>query len=162
MLNTGSKLPTQGKHAATVSRLKSLPNLQVFTEEELASIEAKAHLVDDDARAGYLPDQCFHTSQNRNGTLKRTKFFFGARCKIHFLRLALPSNVSDTEVARATHDEKIASLMTHLYLSIALANQDSARYTWRRLLPSGNWLLRQSCLISIMLRILVCLRFVDA
>ena len=59
--------------------------LQVYSEEEMRSIEGRADEVDSAARAGNLPTQCFHTSQSRNGNLKRTKFFFGARCKPLFV-----------------------------------------------------------------------------
>ena len=66
-------------------RLQSLSGLshrlQVYTEAEMQSIEGRADSVDSDARAGNLPLQCFHTSQSRGGNLKRTKFFFGARCE---------------------------------------------------------------------------------
>ena len=55
--------------------------LQIFTPEEMISIEAKADGLDRDAREGFLPEQCFHNSSNRAGVLKRTKFFFGARCE---------------------------------------------------------------------------------
>ena len=55
--------------------------LQIFTPEEMSSIEARADGIDTDAREGFLPEQCFHNSQNRTGALKRTKFFFGARCE---------------------------------------------------------------------------------
>lgn len=53
---------------------------QVFSSEELAEIESKSDTVDQKARAGLLPDACFHTSYAKGGGLKRTKFFFGARC----------------------------------------------------------------------------------
>lgn len=53
---------------------------QVYSEEEMRKIEASADEVDTAARAGELPAMCFHNSQSRNGHLKRTKFFFGARC----------------------------------------------------------------------------------
>ena len=55
--------------------------MQIFSPEEMNSIEARADDIDRDAREGFLPEQCYHNSQNRAGALKRTKFFFGARCK---------------------------------------------------------------------------------
>jgi hypothetical protein len=35
--------------------------------------------VDERCRRGLLPDSCFHRSAARGGSLKRTKYFFGAR-----------------------------------------------------------------------------------
>ena len=55
-------------------------SMQVFGAAELAALEAGADQVDGSARAGQLPPSCFHVNCTRAGALKRTKFFFGARC----------------------------------------------------------------------------------
>jgi hypothetical protein len=56
------------------------PGLQIFSDAELAAMEAGADGVDARARAGCLPQACFQTTLARGGGLKRTKLFFGARC----------------------------------------------------------------------------------
>ena len=53
---------------------------QVFSEAELAGLEAGADEVDLASRAEQLPSSCFHVNRTRAGGLKRTKFFFSARC----------------------------------------------------------------------------------
>jgi len=55
--------------------------VQLFTETELSGIERGADSVAEAADRGELPAQCYHNSQTRGGGLKRTKFFFGARCE---------------------------------------------------------------------------------
>ena len=57
-----------------------LPCPQVFCHSELSGLEGRADGVDSRARAGLLPQSCHHTSLSKGGALKRTKFFFGARC----------------------------------------------------------------------------------
>ncbi|KAK9838261.1 hypothetical protein WJX81_000973 [Elliptochloris bilobata] len=52
---------------------------EVFSDAELAAMEAGACGVDQRAREGCLPPACFHTTHGRAGGLKRTKLFFGAR-----------------------------------------------------------------------------------
>lgn len=58
---------------------------QVLSEQELQHLEEAVDGVDGKAKAGLLPAQCFHTTVNRAGNPKRTKFFFGARCELSFL-----------------------------------------------------------------------------
>ncbi len=55
------------------------PPLQVFSTEEMSEIERLSDAVDAKARAGLLPESCFHSSYAKGGSLKRTKYFFGAR-----------------------------------------------------------------------------------
>lgn len=55
--------------------------LQFYSEAELRGMEGGADEVHAKAAAGRLPKQCFHETRGRGGALKRTKFFFGARCK---------------------------------------------------------------------------------
>ena len=47
----------------------------------MAALEAQADSLDGAARAGQLPQSCFHVNETRLGALKRTKMFFGARCE---------------------------------------------------------------------------------
>jgi hypothetical protein len=54
--------------------------VQFYTEDELRRMEAGADEVHAKAAAGRLPGSCFHDTRGRGGALKRTKFFFGARC----------------------------------------------------------------------------------
>ena len=54
---------------------------QVFSEAEMAAMEAQADVLDSQTRAGQLPPSCFHVNRTRSGALKRTKMFFGARCE---------------------------------------------------------------------------------
>ena len=55
---------------------------QFYTPEELRCMEASADGVHAKAREGRLPQTCFHETRGRGGGLKRTKFFFGARCEL--------------------------------------------------------------------------------
>ena len=54
---------------------------QVLSNEELQQLEGCVDGIDGKARDRLLPAQSFHTSLGRGGLPKRTKFFFGARCK---------------------------------------------------------------------------------
>ncbi|KAK9802889.1 hypothetical protein WJX73_002092 [Symbiochloris irregularis] len=76
------------KHGTAVSPSAPGPGLhpvgittytQVLSERELQDLEEAVDGVDAKAKAGLLPAQCFHTTVNRAGNPKRTKFFFGAR-----------------------------------------------------------------------------------
>lgn len=51
----------------------------VYSLHHLVAIEKASDGVDKAAREGKLPQSCFHSSFGKGGTLKRTKFFFGAR-----------------------------------------------------------------------------------
>lgn len=48
-------------------------------------MEVGADVVHAKAREGRLPQTCFHETRGRGGGLKRTKFFFGARCGLHLI-----------------------------------------------------------------------------
>ncbi|KAI3425137.1 hypothetical protein D9Q98_008908 [Chlorella vulgaris] len=52
---------------------------QLFSNEELAAIEAESDGVDARSQQGLLPDSCYHRTVARGGNLKRSKYFFGAR-----------------------------------------------------------------------------------
>ena len=56
-----------------------LTAVQFYTPEELTAIEAGADQVNSRAHANLLPPECFHVTQGKCGSPKRTKFFFGAR-----------------------------------------------------------------------------------
>lgn len=51
----------------------------IFTDSELCNIEICSDATNTSARSGELPHYCYHDSVTKNGLLKRTKFFFGAR-----------------------------------------------------------------------------------
>lgn len=51
----------------------------LFSHAELNQIEAKADEVHLHSQMGYFPPECFHPTIGKNGSLKRTKYFFGAR-----------------------------------------------------------------------------------
>ena len=57
---------------------------KIFSAEEMQAIEAAADEVQTKAMEGRLPQTCFHESRGRGGNLRRTKFFFGARCMPHY------------------------------------------------------------------------------
>jgi len=50
-----------------------------FSHAELSTIEAKADEVHQNSEKGLYPPECFHPTVGKNGALKRTKYFFGAR-----------------------------------------------------------------------------------
>lgn len=52
---------------------------QIFNHEELKRIESKADEVHENSKRGCYPPECFHPTIGKNGALKRTKYFFGAR-----------------------------------------------------------------------------------
>lgn len=52
---------------------------QVFSSAQLSDIELRCDSIDTAAREGRLPATCSHSTFNKGGGLKRTKFFFGAR-----------------------------------------------------------------------------------
>lgn len=60
-------------------------------------MEGCADGVHEKAREGRLPPTCYHETRGRGGALKRTKFFFGARCE---LQLPIPSYHSIRRVAK--------------------------------------------------------------
>ena len=62
---------------------------QFYTADELAGIEAAADMLQKAAQTGRLPRQCFHQSLGQGGGLKRTKFWFGARCACCTFNVAL-------------------------------------------------------------------------
>ncbi len=63
---------------------------QFYTAEEVRQMEGCADDVHAKAREGRLPSTCFHETRGRGGALKRTKFFFGARCELQH-RTPFPS-----------------------------------------------------------------------
>lgn len=50
-----------------------------FNHKELNCIEKKADQVHDNSQIGMYPPECYHPTIGKNGALKRTKYFFGAR-----------------------------------------------------------------------------------
>jgi hypothetical protein len=51
----------------------------VYEPAQLSDIERRCDSIDTAAREGRLPATCSHSTFNKGGGLKRTKFFFGAR-----------------------------------------------------------------------------------
>ena len=66
--------PPEGAVPVGVTTFTSL-----FDHEELKKIEEKADEVHENSKIGMYPPECFHPTIGKNGTLKRTKYFFGAR-----------------------------------------------------------------------------------
>ena len=75
--------------------------VQFYTAEELTAIEAAAGCVNDKARAGLLPPECFHVTAGKSGLPKRTKFFFGARY------LWTREQMSNLATARRAHGVRV-------------------------------------------------------
>lgn len=51
----------------------------IFSPRQLDQIETKCVLLHTDAQQGIIPKECYHSSESKNGHLKRTKYFFGSR-----------------------------------------------------------------------------------
>ncbi|KAL4516576.1 hypothetical protein Ndes2526B_g05164 [Nannochloris sp. 'desiccata'] len=69
---------------------------EAFSPTQLSDIELRCDLIDSAAREGRLPATCSHSTLNKGGGLKRTKFFFGARYLWTREQLAAP----DAHVAK--------------------------------------------------------------
>jgi hypothetical protein len=69
---------------------------EVFSPNQLSDIELRCDSIDTAAREGRLPTTCSHSTLNKSGGLKRTKFFFGARYLWTREQLAAP----DAHVAK--------------------------------------------------------------
>lgn len=73
---------------------------QFYTAEELQQMEGCADGVHEKAREGRLPSTCFHETRGRGGALKRTKFFFGARCELQLPMPFYPPRRSVTQIVQ--------------------------------------------------------------
>ena len=78
-----------------------LTAVQFYTQEELSAIEAGADQVNSRALENLLPPECFHVTQGKCGSPKRTKFFFGARY------LWTREQMTDTATARRAHGVRV-------------------------------------------------------